>query len=185
MIEGMIKDARGRMEKSLESTKSELSKIRTGRASLTLVDTVRVDYYGTPTPLKQVANLSIPEPRMIIIQPWDRSLVSAIEKAILKADIGITPSSDGVVIRLPIPSLTEERRKELVRLVHQLGEEGKVSVRNIRRDFLDGIKKAQKDKKISEDEEYNSGIDFQKITDEYVKKIEEVIKVKEKEIMEV
>ncbi|MBN1895343.1 ribosome recycling factor [bacterium] len=185
MIEGMIKDARVRMEKSLESTKSELSKIRTGRASLTLVDTVRVDYYGTPTPLKQVANLSIPEPRMIIIQPWDRSLVSAIEKAILKADIGITPNSDGAVIRLPIPSLTEERRKELVRLVHQLGEEGKVGVRNIRRDFMDGIKKAQKDKKISEDEEYNAGIDFQKITDEYVKKIEEVIKVKEKEILEV
>jgi ribosome recycling factor len=185
MIETMIKDARGRMEKSLESTKSELSKIRTGRASLTLLDTVRVDYYGTPTPLKQVANLSVPEPRMILIQPWDRSLVSSIEKAILKADIGITPNSDGVVIRLPIPSLTEERRKELVRLVHQLGEEGKVSVRNIRRDFMDAIKKAQKEKKISEDEEYNAGIDFQKVTDEFVKKIEEVIKSKEKEILEV
>jgi ribosome recycling factor len=185
MVDVLLKDTRVRMEKSLASTQSELGKVRTGRASLTLLDTVRVNYYGNPTPLKQVANCAIPEPRLITIQPWDRSMLGEIEKAINKADIGITPNNNGFIIRLPIPPLTEERRKELVRLVHQLGEEGKIAIRNIRREVLENIKKLEKDHKISKDEEYNGGIDLQNITDEFIKKIDEAIKAKEAEIMEV
>ena len=185
MIEALLKEARGRMEKSLASTQSELGRIRTGRASLTLLDTVRVNYYGNPSPLKQVANCAIPEPRMITIQPWDRSLLGEIEKAIQKADIGITPNNNGFMIRLPIPPLTEERRKELVKLSHQLGEEGRISIRNVRRDALENLKKLEKDKKISQDEERNGGTDVQKLTDEFVHKIDEAIKIKEAEIMEI
>ncbi len=185
MIKETLTDAKDRMEKTVKTTQTELSRIRTGRASLSLLDTVRVDYYGTMSPLNQVANLSIPEPRLINIQPWDRSLLPTIEKAILQADIGITPQNDGNFIRLPIPQLTEERRKELVRLVHQMAEDGKVAIRNVRRDVLESFKKAQKASEISEDEEYNAGIDIQNMTDDYVKKIDEVVKVKEKEIMEV
>lgn len=185
MIEPLLKETRTRMEKSLAGTQSELGKVRTGRASLTLLDTVRVNYYGNPSPLKQVANCAIPEPRLITIQPWDRSLLGEIEKAIMKADIGITPNNNGFMIRLPIPPLTEERRKELVKLSHQLGEEGRVSIRNLRRDALESLKKLEKDKKISQDEERNGGTDVQKLTDEFVHKIDEVIKVKEAEIMEI
>jgi ribosome recycling factor len=185
MIEALLKETRGRMEKSLASTQSELGKVRTGRASLTLLDTVRVNYYGNPSPLKQVANCAIPEPRLITIQPWDRSLLGEIEKAIQKADIGITPNNNGFMIRLPIPPLTEERRKELVKLSHQLGEEGRVSIRNVRRDALENLKKLEKDKKISQDEERNGGTDVQKLTDEFVRRIDEAIKVKEAEIMEI
>jgi ribosome recycling factor len=185
MIEEILKDTKAKMEKSLSSTQSEMGKIRTGRASLSLLDTVRVNYYGNPVPLKQVANLAIPESRLITIQPWDRNLLGEIEKAIMKADIGITPNNNGVIIRLPIPSLTEERRKELVRLVHQMGEEGRIAIRNLRRDAIEKLKKCQKDHQISEDEEYNTGIDVQKTTDLFIKKIDEAIKVKELEIMEV
>jgi len=185
MINEILKDATERMEKTLSATKTELSRIRTGRANLALLDTVKVDYYGSKTPLKQVANLGVPEPRLITVQPWDRSLLGEIEKALQKADLGITPNNDGHVIRLPIPALTEDRRKELVRLLHQMGEEGRIAVRNIRRDALDQMKKAQKEGGISEDEEYNGGIDVQELTDEYIKKIDESIKSKEEEIMEV
>ncbi len=185
MINEILDDAKQRMEKTVASTRSELGKIRTGRASLSLLDTVRVNYYNSMVPLKQVANLGIPEPRMITIQPWDRSLLGEIEKAILKTDLGITPNNDGHIIRLPIPALTEERRQDLVRLIHQLGEEGRIAVRNIRRDVIDHLKKAQKEHQISEDEEYNGGIDIQELTDEYIKKIDEVISNKESEIMEV
>lgn len=185
MVDAALKDAGERMEKTLTSTQSDLSRVRTGRASLSLLDTVKVDYYGTMSPLNQVANLSIPEPRLINIQPWDKSLLSAIEKAINQADIGITPQNDGNFIRLPIPPLTEERRKEMVKLVHQMAEDGKIAIRNIRRDTLDDLKKAQKASQISEDEEYNAGIDIQEMTDKYVKKIDEVIAKKEKEVMEV
>ena len=185
MLEQVLKDLKERMEKTLINTKSELTKIRTGRASFSLLDTVRVDYYGSKVPLKQVANLGIPEPRMITIQPWDRNMLAEIEKAIQKADLGITPNNDGNIIRLPIPALTEERRKDLVRLIHQLAEEGRIAVRNIRRDGIDHLKKAQKDHQISEDEEYNGGIDIQELTDEMIKKIDEVIQAKEQEIMEV
>ena len=184
MVNEVIQDAKSRMDKTLSNTKNEMTKIRTGRANLSLLDTVRVEYYGSKVPLNQVANLGVPEPRLITIQPWDRNMLGEIERAILKADLGITPNNDGHVIRLPIPALTEERRKDLVRLIHQLGEEGKIAVRNIRRDALDQFKKAQRNHEISEDEEYNGGIDIQELTDDYVKKIDEVIAAKEKEIME-
>jgi ribosome recycling factor len=185
MIEEILKDTGVKMEKSIVSTQAEMGKVRTGRASLSLLDTVRVNYYGSTAPLKQVANLSIPEPRLITIQPWDRNLLGEIEKAILKADIGITPNNNGVIIRLPIPSLTEERRKELVRLVHQMGEEGRVAVRNVRREAIEKLKKIQKDHLISEDEEYKAESDVQKTTDAFIKKIDDSVKAKESEIMEV
>ena len=185
MIKEVVQDAKQRMEKTVASTQSELGKVRTGRANLALLDTVKVDYYGSKVPLKQEANLGVPEPRLLTIQPWDRNLLSEIEKAILKADLGITPNNDGHVIRLPIPPLTEERRKDLVRLIHQLGEEGRIAVRNIRRDAIDHMRKAQREHKISEDEEYNGGIDVQELTDEFIKKIDELIDGKETEIMEV
>jgi ribosome recycling factor len=185
MVDASLKDTRVRMEKSLASTQGELARVRTGRASLTLLDTVKVAYYGNTVPLKQVANCAVPEPRLITIQPWDRSVLGEIEKAILKADIGITPNNNGFMIRLPIPPLTEERRKELVKLVHQLGEEGKVAVRNVRRDGLEHLKKLEKDKKISQDEERNGQNEVQKLTDEFVRKIDEAIKVREAEVMEI
>ena len=185
MIKEVVQDARQRMEKTVASTQSELGKVRTGRANLSLLDTVRVEYYGSKVPLKQVANLGVPEARLITIQPWDRNMLAEIEKAIMKADLGINPNNDGHIIRLPIPPLTEERRKDLVRLIHQLGEEGKIAARNIRRDALDQLKKAQREHKISEDEEYNGGIDIQELTDDIIKKIDEMIKAKETEIMEI
>lgn len=185
MIEIIIEDAKDRMEKSLDSTQSELGTVRTGRATPSLLDSIKVEYYGSMMPLKQVANVAVPEPRMLTVHPWDRSMLAPIEKAILKADIGITPNNDGHIIRLPIPALTEERRKELVKLVHKLGEEGKIAIRNIRRDALGALKKAQKDKEISEDEENNAGIDIQELTDDYVKRIDDLVKAKEKEVMEV
>jgi len=185
MIEEVIQDAKERMDKTETNTRSEMGKVRTGRANLSLLDTVRVDYYGSKVPLKQVANMGVPESRLITIQPWDRNLLSEIEKAIMKADLGITPNNDGHIIRLPIPALTEERRKDLVRFVHNLGEDGKIAIRNIRRDAIDHLKKAQREHSISEDEEYNGGIDIQELTDDYIKQIDDLIKAKEKEIMEV
>ncbi|HHS12379.1 MAG TPA: ribosome recycling factor [bacterium] len=184
MVNELIKDAKERMEKTLQATQIELGKIRTGRANLSMLDSVKVNYYGSLVPLKQAANLGIPEPRLIIIQPWDRSMVGEIEKAILKADIGVTPNNDGTVIRLPIPSLTEERRKNLAKVAQQVGEDGKIAIRNIRRDVLDQLKKAQKDSEISEDEEYNGGIDTQELTDKFIEKIEESVKAKTREILE-
>lgn len=185
MIKLVIEDAGDRMEKTIATTQGELATVRTGRATPALLDSVKVDYYGSMMPLKQVANIAVPEPRMLTVHPWDRSMLSPIEKAIQKADIGITPNNDGHIIRLPIPSLTEERRKELVKVVHKLGEDGKIAIRNIRRDALSVLKKAQKDKEISEDEESNASIDIQELTDDYVKRIDEMMKAKEKEVMEV
>lgn len=185
MLKQVLQETEERMEKSVDTMQSELAKVRTGRANPALLDTVRVEYYGSKVPLKQVANIGIPEPRLITVQPWDRNVLSEIEKAILKADIGITPNNDGHVIRLPIPALTEDRRKDLVRLIHQLGEDGKVAIRNVRRDAIDQLKKAQKEHQISEDEEYNGGIDVQELTDKFVVKIDELIKAKEEELMEV
>ena len=185
MIDETLLDAEERMEKTLSTTQAELTKVRTGRANPAMLDAVKVEYYGSTVPLKQVANVGVPEPRLIIVQPWDKSVLGEVEKAILKADLGITPNNDGHVIRLPIPPLTEETRKDLVRVIHQLGEEGKIAIRNIRRDALDQLKKAQKNHDISEDEEYNAGIDMQEMTDKYVEKIDEVLKAKETEIMEV
>ncbi|NQT25957.1 ribosome recycling factor [candidate division KSB1 bacterium] len=185
MVETTINDAKDRMEKTVINSQTELSRMRTGRASLSMLDPIKVDYYGAMSPLNQVANISIPEPRLINIQPWDKSMLQAIDRAIQQADIGITPQNDGNIIRLPIPSLTEDRRKELVKVIHSMAEEARVAIRNIRRDALDTLKKAQKDSNISEDEEYNAGIDMQEITDTYIKKIDEVAKAKEIEIMEV
>lgn len=185
MIQEVLNDTKERMKKTLASHKIDLAKVRTGRANLSMVDSIKVDYYGTPTPLKQVANLGVPEPKLITVQPWDRNMLGAIEKAIQQADIGITPNNDGHLIRLPVPALTEERRKDMVKMVHQMGEDAKVAIRNIRRDAMDQLKKAQKDSKISEDEEYNTGIDIQEFTDDFVKKIDEAVSAKEGEVMEV
>jgi ribosome recycling factor len=185
MIEQVLKDAEERMQKSVSTTNLELGKIRTGRANLSLLDSIRVNYYGSNVPLNQVANLGVPEPRMIIIQPWEKSMLAEIEKAILKADIGITPNNDGNIIRLPIPSLTEERRKDLVKVVHQVAEEGKVAIRNIRRDALDTLKNMEKEGKISEDEQYNGGIDIKELVEKYSKQIDDEVEAKEKEVLEI
>ena len=174
-----------KMEKSVEAFKNELSKVRTGRASISLLDGISVDAYGSPMPMNQVATMTIPESRMIAIQPWDPQMVPAIEKAILKSDLGLAPANDGKVIRLSIPQLTEERRKELVKQVRKVAEEFKVTIRNSRRDAIDILKKQKKDKEISEDDLFKMQDEAQKETDTYVKKIDEITGHKEKEMMEV
>jgi ribosome recycling factor len=177
--------ARTEMDGSLDSLAKDFSKVRTGRASSSLLDSVRVDYYGTPTPLNQLATLAIPEPRMITIQPWDTQVSKEIEKAILKADLGLTPSSDGKLVRVAIPPLTEERRKELVKVVKKMSEAAKVSVRNHRRRVNEDLKTMKNDKKISEDDMFKSQDDVQEITDGYITKIDDMTKVKEAEILEI
>lgn len=184
MIESIFDETRESMGKSLASLKKELNRLRTGRASLSILDGVKVDYYGTPTPLNQMATLAVPESRLITIQPWDVSVIKEIEKAILKSDLGLTPSNDGKIIRIAIPPLTEERRKELVKVVHKMCEDYKVSVRNIRRDSNDLLKSMKKDGEISEDDAFKSQDQIQKITDEQIKLIDECYKEKEKEILE-
>ena len=174
-----------KMDHSIEALKKEFASVRTGRASLALLDGIKVDCYGTPTPLQQVASLSVPESRQIAIQPWDQKIISDIEKAIMKSDLGLTPTNDGKVIRINIPSLTEERRKQLVKVVRKNSEDAKVAVRNIRRDVNDEIKKLEKEKHLSEDDTKKSLDEIQKSTDSYVKKIDEILMHKEKEIMEV
>ncbi len=172
------------MGKSIIALKNELKRIRTGRASLSLLDGVRADYYGVPTPLNQMASLSVPESRLITIQPWDASAIKEIEKAILKSDLGLTPSSDGKIIRITVPPLTEERRKELVKLVNKVCEDFKVAVRNIRRDANDFLKGIKKEGEISEDDAFKAQEEIQKITDDYIKKIDDLYGEKEKEILE-
>jgi len=184
MIESTYKETKERMDKSIAALKNELKRIRTGRASLSLLDGVRADYYGTPTPLNQMASLSVPESRLITIQPWDVSAIKEIEKAILKSDLGLTPSSDGKIIRITVPPLTEERRKELVKLVNKTCEEYKVAIRNIRRDANDFFKEMKKEGEVSEDEAFKAQEEIQKITDQYVKKIDDLYGEKEKEILE-
>ncbi len=174
-----------RMEGAIEHLKRELSTLRTGRASLALLDAVRVDYYGTPTPLKQVANLATPDPRLITVQPWEPSMIKEIEKAILASGLGLTPSNDGKVIRLPIPPLTEERRKELIKLCKKFGEEAKVHIRNHRRDANDELKRLHKEAKMSEDDLRRGEAETQKLTDQYIHKIDEILKKKEEEILTV
>ncbi|MCI6156696.1 MAG: ribosome recycling factor [Peptoniphilaceae bacterium] len=174
-----------RMEKTIRAYKDELSHIRAGRANPKLLDDITIEYYGTETPLNQVATVNVPEARMITIQPWDMNNLKAIEKAILASDLGITPSNDGKIIRLPFPPLTEERRKELVKEVKKREEEAKVAMRNVRRDAMDAIKKAEKEKEISEDDRYAKEADLQKLTDKVGKKIEEISEAKEKELMEI
>ncbi|RMF70505.1 MAG: ribosome recycling factor [Calditrichaeota bacterium] len=184
-IKEIEKHAEERMQKAVENTRGELSKIRTGKASPAILDTIRVSYYGSMVPLKQVASINTPEPRLITIQPWERNLIGEIEKAILKSDLGLNPVNDGTVIRLPIPQLTEERRKDLVRLCHKLSEEGRIAIRNIRRDANEALKKAEKNHEISEDQ-YHTAIDeVQKLTDNYIQQVDDILKNKETEIMEV
>ena len=178
------KEAENKMKKSIEVFKEELKSIRAGRANPALLDQVTVDYYGTPTPLKQLASITAPEPRLLVVQPWDAKLIPAIEKAILKSDLGLNPSNDGKVIRLPIPLLTEERRKELVKLVKKSSETAKVSVRNIRRETIDSIKKMEKNKELSEDDRKAAENEIQKITDKYIDQIDELTEKKEEELLE-
>jgi ribosome recycling factor len=176
---------KSRMEKAVSDLQHEMAAIRTGRASLGLLDHIRVDYYGTPTPLNQVANLHVPEPSMITIQPWDVSQIGPIEKAIRISDLGLNPANDGKLIRLPIPPLTEERRKELAKKLHAAAEHHRVSVRNIRRDGNEAVKKLMKDKKIAEDEEKKTLDEIQKMTDIHMEKIDSAVKSKEKEILDI
>jgi ribosome recycling factor len=174
-----------RMEKALSDLQHEMASIRTGRASLGILDHIRVDYYGSPTPLNQVANLHVPEPSLITLQPWDVSQIGPIERAIRVSDLGLNPSNDGKIIRLPIPPLTEERRKELVKRLHGIAEHHRVAVRNIRRDGNEAVKKLLKDKKLAEDDEKKALDDIQKLTDAYMQKIDLAAKTKEKEILEI
>src|SRR5215475_16057059 len=174
-----------RMDKAITDLQHEMASIRTGRASLSLLDNIRVDYYGTPTPLNQIGNLHVPEPAMITIQPWDVSQIGPIEKAIRISDLGLNPSNDGKMIRLPIPPLTEERRKDLVKKLHGAAEHHRVSVRNIRRDANEAVKKLLKDKKVTEDEDKRAHDEIQKLTDGCMQKIDQAAKTKEKEIMEI
>jgi ribosome recycling factor len=185
MEENIVKDVEGKMEKTLGALKTDLGKVRTGRASLALLDHIRVDYYGTLTPLQQVATLSVPEPRMITIQPWDTSVIGEIEKAILKSELGLTPANDGKIIRISIPRLTEERRKELVKVVKKMAEGTKVAMRNIRRDANEGLKGMEKSKKISQDQLRQMMDKVQTATDRYIEKAEAVLTAKEKEILEI
>lgn len=180
----VFEDLKDRMEKTLVALDRDLNKVRTGRASSTLLDGIRVDYYGAMTPLSQMASISVPEARLMIIQPWDASVLGSVEKAILKSELGLTPMNDGKIIRISIPPLSEERRKELVKVVKKMAEENKVALRNIRRDANDMLKDLKKDKEISEDEQFKAQDDVQKILDDFIKKVDEKIEIKEKEILE-
>ncbi len=185
MKEKIFSDLKDDMDKTIQSLEKSFSKLRTGRASLSLLDGIKVDYYGAPTPINQVANLSVPESRLIVISPWDSSIIGAIEKAIQKSDLGLMPSNDGKVIRISIPVLTEERRKELVKVGKKMAEEAKVKLRNSRRDANERLKTLKKDNKISEDEMFTFQEDVQKRMDKYIEKTDAVFQAKEKEIMEI
>ena len=181
----VIKETRPRMEASVDDLRRRLSSVRTGRAVVTLLDPVVVDYYGTPTPLNQMASISVPDPQMLAVQPWDGSQIGAIEKAIRTADLGLNPSNDGKLVRVPIPALTEERRKQLAKQVHELAEEHRTAIRNIRRDANERLKKMLKEKTISEDNERDALDEVQKLTNTYIGKVDELSKNKEQEIMSV
>jgi ribosome recycling factor len=185
MSKKVLKDLEEKMNKTLRSLQSDLNKVRTGRASPALFDDIRVDYYGTPTPLNQMATLSVPESRLIIIQPWDPNTIGEIEKAILKSELGVTPTTDGKIIRITIPRLTEERRRELVKIVRKMGEQGKVAIRNIRRDANENLKDMEGEKLISKDELHQNMETVQKTTDSFIQKIDDVLGEKEKEILEI
>ena len=181
----LIKDANHRMDKSLEALRAELAKVRTGKATTALLDGVKVDYYGNMTPINQVGNITVLDPHTLSITPWDKSMVQVVDRAILEANLGFNPISDGTNLKIPIPVLTEERRKDFVKLVKKFGEDSRIAIRNIRRDTNDHLKKEEKDKKISEDELKHAEDEVQKLTDHHTKLIDEVLKHKEKEIMEV
>ncbi|MCP2502228.1 MAG: ribosome recycling factor [Deltaproteobacteria bacterium] len=184
-MEALVKDTSARMERSIEAFRKELGKVRTGRASFSLLDGVKVDYYGTPTPLQQVGTLSVPESRLITVTPWDTKMIGPIEKAIQGSGLGLNPSSDGKMVRIPIPPLTEERRRELAKVVRKMGEDARVAVRNVRREAIEKLKDREKKKEISEDVVKRGQERVQKETDAHVKKIDEILKSKEQEILEV
>ena len=184
-IEDFLADAKRRMDKSIEATHTEFNSIRTGRASPALLDRVTIDYYGTPTPLKSLASISAPEPRLLVVQPFDPGAIKNIERAVQESDLGLTPSNDGKVVRLPIPALTEERRKDLVKVVRRVAEDGKVAIRNVRRDIMQHLKELVVNGDVGDDEERRAEAQVQKITDEHTKSIDDLLKVKEAEIMEV
>jgi ribosome recycling factor len=181
----IFEELKENMDKAIQGLEKSFSRVRTGRASLSLLDGIKVEYYGTPTPLNQVASLSVPESRMIVISPWDSSVIGAIEKAIQKSDLGLTPSTDGKIIRISIPTLTEERRKELVKVVKKMAEESKIKLRNDRRDANEQLKSLKKDGNISEDDLFKFQDEVQKLTDKYIQKTDGVLAAKEKEIMEI
>jgi ribosome recycling factor len=185
MVKDILNETKSRMDKSLDALRGELTKIRTGKATTALLDTVRVDYYGTMTDLNKLANVAVLDPHTLAVQPWDKGGLQAIEKAIQSADLGLNPMNDGNVIRVPIPALNEERRKELVKLVKKFGEEAKIAVRNIRRDANDKLKKAEKEEHFSEDERKNGEKKVQEMTDNHTKTVDELLTQKESEIMEV
>ena len=185
LVSGLLDDARDRMHKCVESTRHEFGSVRTGRASPALLDRINVDYYGAATPLKQLATISAPEARLLSIQPYDKSSIKSIENAILESDVGLTPSNDGAVIRLMLPELTEERRKELVKVVRHIAEEGRVAIRNVRRDVMQDLRELKEDGDIGADDEHRAEGDLQKVTDSRVSELDELLKVKEDEILEV
>lgn len=181
----LVKDANNRMDKTLEALRSELSKVRTGKATTALLDGVKVDYYGNPTPINQVGNITVLDPHTLSVTPWDKSMVQAVDKAILEANLGFNPISDGTNLKIPIPALTEERRKDFVKIVKKFGEDAKVAIRNVRRDVNDRLKKEQKEKKMSEDDLKFAEDEVQKLTDNHIKLVDDILKHKEVEIMEV
>ena len=181
----ILKDATSKMDKTLEALRSEIAKVRTGKATTALLDGVKVDYYGTLTPINQVGNITVLDPHTLSITPWDKAMVQIIDKAILEANLGFNPISDGTNLKIPVPVLTEERRKDFVKIVKKFGEDAKIAIRNIRRDANDHLKKEEKDKKISEDELKHNENEVQKFTDNHIKMIDDILKHKEKEIMEV
>ncbi|HAM31975.1 MAG TPA: ribosome recycling factor [Deltaproteobacteria bacterium] len=184
-MDALLKDTSARMERSIEAFRKELGKVRTGRASFSLLDGIKVDYYGTPTPLQQVGTLSVPESRMITVTPWDTKMIGPIEKAVQGSGLGLNPASDGKMVRIPIPPLTEERRKELAKMVRKMAEDARVAVRNVRREAIEKLKDREKKKEISEDLVKRGQERIQKETDAHVKKVDEILKSKEQEILEV
>lgn len=185
MINDVIADAKTRMQKAVEATKHELASLRTGRASPALLEQIRLDYYGVPTPITQLATVTVPEPRLLVIQPWERKMVKDVERAILKSELGLVPSSDGTHVRVPIPPLTEERRKELVKVAHKHAEEGRVAVRNIRREAKELIEELEDDGEVSEDDAKRGLEELQKLTDKTIADVDALLAAKDKEIMEV
>lgn len=184
-VKPVLKQMNDRMGKTIDMIRSEFSSIRTGKASPALVENIAIPYYGTPTKLRELAGISTPDPKLIVIQPWDPTIISEIEKAIMKTELGITPASDGKVLRLPIPELSEERRVELIKHIKKMAEDGKISVRNIRRDAVEAVRKLEKEKKIPEDDRYKNEKNIQDKTEEYIKQIDNIVTHKEKELMEV
>jgi ribosome recycling factor len=185
MVKEILKNAEDRMKKAVEVVRDELVKVRTGKATTALLDGIKVDYYGTMVPLNQVANISTPDVHTVSVQPWEKNMLAPIDKAILNANLGLNPVNDGTILRVPIPALNEERRRELVKLVKKFGEDGKIAVRNVRRDAIEHLKKSEKAEHFSEDERKRGEQESQKLTDKYIKDIDNLLAIKEKEIMEV